>query len=76
VLSVVTQSLVDLARVTGARVVAEGVETAADAGALTAIGVDLGQGWLFGRATSAELLHDHYPDQGTEVGATSRTAAG
>ncbi|OJF16249.1 sensor domain-containing phosphodiesterase [Couchioplanes caeruleus] len=60
VLSVVTHSLVDLARATGAIVVAEGVETEADATALIAVGVDLGQGWLFGRAISPEELRDDY----------------
>ncbi|MEV6596222.1 EAL domain-containing protein [Actinoplanes sp. NPDC051346] len=60
VLSVVTHSLVDLARATGATVVAEGVETEADAAALAAVGVDLGQGWHFGRATSPEELREDY----------------
>ncbi|MEV4641481.1 EAL domain-containing protein [Actinoplanes sp. NPDC049548] len=60
VLSVVTTSLVELARATGATVVAEGVETESDAAALTAAGVRLGQGWLFGRATSPEELREEY----------------
>lgn len=34
---------------TGCRLVAEGVETEEEAGALRALGVDLGQGYLFGR---------------------------
>jgi EAL domain-containing protein (putative c-di-GMP-specific phosphodiesterase class I) len=61
VLSVVVRSLVDLARAVGAQVVAEGVETEADATALAALGAGLGQGWHFGRATPAEDLRDHYP---------------
>ena len=34
---------------TGCRLVAEGVETEEEAGALAALGIDLGQGYLFGR---------------------------
>jgi EAL domain-containing protein (putative c-di-GMP-specific phosphodiesterase class I) len=60
VLQVVTQSLVGLARATGAKVVAEGVETAEDAVTLAALGVDLGQGWHFGRATPRAELRDSY----------------
>jgi EAL domain-containing protein (putative c-di-GMP-specific phosphodiesterase class I) len=60
VLPVVTRSLVDLAAATGAKVVAEGVETADDAVALRAAGVDLGQGWYFGKAMAAGELRDSY----------------
>ncbi len=63
VLGVVAHSLVELARATGARVVAEGVETAADTAALVGLGVDLGQGWHFDRATAPENLRDEYPPQ-------------
>ena len=61
VLSVVVRSLVDLARAVGAQVVAEGVETEADATTLATLGAGLGQGWHFGRATPSEDLRDHYP---------------
>ncbi len=61
VLGVVARSLVELARATGARVVAEGVETASDAATLTDLGVDLGQGWHFGAATAPGDLRDAYP---------------
>jgi EAL domain-containing protein (putative c-di-GMP-specific phosphodiesterase class I) len=37
-------------------VVAEGVETADDAAALRALGVDYGQGWHFGRPGPPEAL--------------------
>lgn len=47
--TVLIRSLVDFARGLRARVVAEGVETAAEADALRALGVDYGQGWHFGR---------------------------
>ena len=38
------------------QVVAEGVETAAEAAALRALGVDYGQGWHFGRPGPPEAL--------------------
>jgi EAL domain-containing protein (putative c-di-GMP-specific phosphodiesterase class I) len=48
---IVLQAITDLAHKLGAVVVAEGVETEQLADEVTAIGVDLGQGWLFGRPT-------------------------
>jgi EAL domain-containing protein (putative c-di-GMP-specific phosphodiesterase class I) len=45
----VLTAVTDLAHTLGAVVVAEGVETERLADEVTAIGVDLGQGWLFGR---------------------------
>jgi EAL domain-containing protein (putative c-di-GMP-specific phosphodiesterase class I) len=45
----VVQAVVDLAHRLGAVVVAEGVETEQLAEEVTALGADLGQGWLFGR---------------------------
>jgi EAL domain-containing protein (putative c-di-GMP-specific phosphodiesterase class I) len=55
------RSLLDFGRGCGARVVAEGVETVQDAGALAVLGVDLGQGWLFGRPVPAADLPDAAP---------------
>lgn len=52
--TVLVRSLVDFARGLRARVVAEGVETAAEAEALRALGVDHGQGWHFGRPAVPE----------------------
>lgn len=49
-------SITSFAHGTGARVVAEGIETARDAQALRALEVDFGQGWFFGRPGPAELL--------------------
>ena len=49
-------SMVDFAHGGGARVVAEGVETEDDATALRELGVDDGQGWLFGRPGPAHAL--------------------
>jgi EAL domain-containing protein (putative c-di-GMP-specific phosphodiesterase class I) len=56
VLSTLVGSLVTFAHGSGARVVAEGVETAEDATALRALGVDHGQGWHFGRPGPPEAL--------------------
>ena len=41
--------MVDLARTVGARVVAEQIETEAEAALMHELGVDYGQGWLYGR---------------------------
>jgi EAL domain-containing protein (putative c-di-GMP-specific phosphodiesterase class I) len=49
VLRTLVSSLVDFAHGCDASVVAEGIETAADADALLASGVDHGQGWYYGR---------------------------
>jgi EAL domain-containing protein (putative c-di-GMP-specific phosphodiesterase class I) len=56
VLSTLVGSLVTFAHGSGATVVAEGVETADDATALRALGVDHGQGWHFGRPGPPEAL--------------------
>jgi EAL domain-containing protein (putative c-di-GMP-specific phosphodiesterase class I) len=50
----VLRALVDLAHQLGAVVVAEGVETELLADEVTALGADLGQGWLFGRPERPE----------------------
>ncbi|HEY5050985.1 MAG TPA: EAL domain-containing protein, partial [Acidothermaceae bacterium] len=50
------RSLVDFAEGCDARVVAEGVETAADAAVLCGVGVDYGQGWHYGRPGPAADL--------------------
>jgi EAL domain-containing protein (putative c-di-GMP-specific phosphodiesterase class I) len=60
VLPVVVKALVELAGAVGADVVAEGIETEAEAVALTGLGVGLGQGWYFDAATTAEALRDQY----------------
>jgi len=41
--------MVEIAHAAGAQTVAERIETEAEAEALLALGVELGQGWLFGR---------------------------
>ncbi|WP_448610941.1 sensor domain-containing phosphodiesterase [Geodermatophilus sp. URMC 60] len=67
VLTTLVGSLVTFAHGSGARVVAEGVETADDAAALRALGVDHGQGWHFGRPGPPEALA--VPAPGTPAGA-------
>jgi EAL domain-containing protein (putative c-di-GMP-specific phosphodiesterase class I) len=42
-------SMVDLAAAVGARVIAEMVETEEEAQLMRVLGVEFGQGWLFGR---------------------------
>ena len=56
VLSTLVGSLVTFAHGSGAGVGAEGLETADDAAALRALGVDHGQGWHFGRPGPPEAL--------------------
>ncbi|MGH3262198.1 MAG: EAL domain-containing protein, partial [Trebonia sp.] len=55
VLTTLVRPLVEFGHGCGAGVVAEGVETAADAETLRALGVDYGQGWHFGRPGSPRL---------------------
>jgi EAL domain-containing protein (putative c-di-GMP-specific phosphodiesterase class I) len=50
----VVKAVTDLAHQLGAVVVAEGVETERLAEEVTALGADLGQGWLFGRPVRPE----------------------
>lgn len=56
VLDTLVRSMVAFARGLGARTVAEGVETQADADALRSAGVDLGQGWHYGRPVPPDRL--------------------
>jgi EAL domain-containing protein (putative c-di-GMP-specific phosphodiesterase class I) len=56
VLAKLARSLVEFAHSIDVRVVAEGVETAAEHAVLRALDVDLGQGWLFGRPAPAADL--------------------
>jgi len=52
----ICQSIVELARATGADCVAEGIEEPADRDALIRLGCELGQGYLFGRPMSVGKL--------------------
>jgi EAL domain-containing protein (putative c-di-GMP-specific phosphodiesterase class I) len=56
VLTTLVRSLVGFGHANQLRVVAEGVETGAEAAALRALGVDYGQGWYHGRPVAPELL--------------------
>ncbi|HYN92775.1 MAG TPA: EAL domain-containing protein [Pilimelia sp.] len=56
VLTTLVHALVEFGHGSGARLVAEGVETAADAHALLTLGVDHAQGWHFGRPGPPEDL--------------------
>ena len=58
VLTTLVRSLAEFGHGCGSLVVAEGVETAEDAGALLTLGVDLGQAWFFGRPCAAADLSD------------------
>jgi EAL domain-containing protein (putative c-di-GMP-specific phosphodiesterase class I) len=61
VLTTLVRALVDFGHGCGATVVAEGIETAADAAALRDLGVDHGQGWHFGRPGAPEDLAEAVP---------------
>jgi len=74
VLRTLVRSLVDFAHGFDATVVAEGVETAADATTLLALDVDLGQGWHFGRPGPAADLAD-CPPRATRSASSPRAAA-
>uniref|UniRef100_UPI0012EEA8E7 EAL domain-containing protein n=1 Tax=Belnapia moabensis TaxID=365533 RepID=UPI0012EEA8E7 len=52
----IVAAVVGLGHSLGLPTVAEGVEMAAQAEALSQLGCDIGQGWLFGRALSAEAV--------------------
>ncbi len=56
VLRTLVRSMVEFGHGCGAKVVAEGIETAEDAAELTDLGVDHGQGWYFGRPGPPESL--------------------
>jgi EAL domain-containing protein (putative c-di-GMP-specific phosphodiesterase class I) len=58
------RSLVDFGHGCGATVVAEGIETRADAETLTELGVDDGQGWYYGRPGAPEDLTECWPVPG------------
>jgi EAL domain-containing protein (putative c-di-GMP-specific phosphodiesterase class I) len=70
ILAKLAQSLVDFAHSFDVCVIAEGVETEAERAVLQALGVDGGQGWLFGRPAAADLL----VDEGTVLAAPTPTA--
>jgi len=66
--SKLAQSLVQFAHSARIDVIAEGVETAAERDVLQRLGVDGGQGWLFGRPGPADVL----VDAGTRLASPAR----
>jgi EAL domain-containing protein (putative c-di-GMP-specific phosphodiesterase class I) len=76
VLAVVVHALVELADGIDAKIVAEGIESPTEAAVLTGLGVGLGQGWHFDRATTAADLRDNYVLQPVESTHIVPVAAG
>ena len=80
---VIVESVVRMCHALGAQVVAEGVETEAQAAVLRAMGCDVAQGWLFGRpgpeAAARALLGIGVPalglGSGTQSASSRRRAA-
>ncbi|WP_138756693.1 EAL domain-containing protein [Modestobacter altitudinis] len=70
VLTRLVSSLVEFGHGGGATVVAEGVETAAEAVVLRDLGVDLGQGWFFGRPAPVEAPATSRPAPAVPVART------
>ena len=74
-------SLVAFGHGNDVRVVAEGIETSADADVLADLGVDYGQGWFFGRPGPPQALVDRHPtwraelDNAQDVPAAAAAAA-
>ncbi|TFV78218.1 EAL domain-containing protein [Blastococcus sp. CT_GayMR19] len=68
-------AVTELAHQLGAVVVAEGVETERLAEEVTALGADLGQGWLFGRPVRPELPAEEPEDRWQPVGRREVSAA-
>ncbi len=63
VLARLVESLVTFGHGCGVKVVAEGIETASEAARLRDLGVDLGQGWFYGRPGPPEDLAPVAPAQ-------------
>jgi EAL domain-containing protein (putative c-di-GMP-specific phosphodiesterase class I) len=76
VIATLVRSLVTFGHGCGASIVAEGVETAADAAALADLGVDAGQGWYFGRPGPPDALLDAGSAAGSAAGSTAGSTAG
>ena len=63
----VLESIAGLAARFGARVIAESVEDEAELATVTRLGIDLVQGWLFGRAASADEQNRYLADAQTQA---------
>ena len=75
VLTTLVRSLVDFGHGCGALVVAEGIETAADAAVLLSLGVDYGQGWHFARPGAPGTMAEQYPPARPGIPASRSAAA-
>jgi EAL domain-containing protein (putative c-di-GMP-specific phosphodiesterase class I) len=71
----VLRAVTDLAHQLGAVVVAEGIETERLADEVTALGADMGQGWLFGRPVRPEPPVEEPEGRWQPVGPVSISAA-
>ncbi len=72
----IVKAVLSLAKTLKKQVVAEGIETEAQARLLTDLGCDLGQGYLFGRAVPIDVLRRRYADiHGGRVPARARRGA-
>ena len=70
-----SRAMVSLAQETGAEVVAEGVEREEEREALISVGVRMGQGFLFGRRSSADALSKRMQVDGAGRGRRSHQGA-
>jgi EAL domain-containing protein (putative c-di-GMP-specific phosphodiesterase class I) len=75
VLETLVRSLVEFGHGCDVRVVAEGVENAAEAAVLRTLGVDYGQGWHFGRPGPPEALSSVRPAVGVPRPRSAEPAA-
>lgn len=66
--SSVTPHIIDLAKTLDLKIVAEGIETQAQADYLLMLKVDYGQGWLFAKALPAPTFLDFYRKNSAESG--------
>jgi len=69
---IIVEGVMGIARKLGIKVVAEGIETVAQAEHLAALGCALGQGYLFSRAVDRDAATDMLQRCGQKPGATAR----
>jgi diguanylate cyclase (GGDEF)-like protein len=63
---------IDLARTTGRRAIAEGIEDSATEAALLAMGCEMGQGYFYGRPAPAEDVHKWISNHATVLDTAAR----
>ncbi len=69
------QAMINFGQTLGLQVVAEGVETEAQQRALIAVGVDLAQGYLFGKPMAAQALVQAFPARAADAGPAEEPGA-